>query len=490
MITKEQMANYFQCDISSFGFRDLYDLVISKNNCINCGACLSICPRIGIVNNEPTLIDYDPECSLCYKYCPRTFFPKKLFEKEIFKGQTQKDSLLGHYQEIFAAQSTDNNILSKAQNGGVVTTLLIHALNTDLIDGVLMANKDEKWYPKPFIARTPEEVIDATGSIYAMMPTLSIYKDAVYKYKIKNLGFVGLPCQIQAVRKFQMWPPLSDKYGKFKLIIGLFCSSNYSYESMYNLVQDLIGVSPTEIKKVDVSHGKFIAYLNNGITKEISIRDTNKYHYSSCEHCKDYTAEFADISVGSVGAPSNNWNSVIIRSNTGQQLFKDALVHGKIINTNDLNLTRIRKVCKIKRIQIPETSDKIYSALKFFGLSKSEVKTYTTLLSLGEADLFILSEVMNLRPEIIYNILKTLAKRKWISKYQNSYRPIPPSQVIKNEKTLWEVKRFTHVRNIDLFLGEIGNLLKHYKNTDVSHINNLKTPKSETWEYKTIFIKK
>lgn len=433
MITKEQMIDYLQCDISSYGFQDLFDLVISKQNCVNCGACLSICPRIGIEENKPILIDYDPECSLCFKYCPRTFFPKELFEKELFNKKIQKDSLLGNFQKITAAKSTDNNILGHAQNGGVVTTLLIHALNTELIDGVLMANKDENWYPKPFIARTPEEVIRAAGSIYAMIPTLSVYKEAVYRSKIENLGFVGLPCQIQAVRKFQMWPPLSDKYGKFRLIIGLFCSSNYSYESMYKLVQDLIGVSTREIKKVDVSHGKFIAYLNNGTIEEISIKGTSNYHYSSCEYCKDYTAEFADVSVGSVGAPSNNWNSVIIRTKEGQQLFNDALIQEKVIVSNNIDLKKIKNASKKKKLRITEISDKFYSALKAFNITKSQLKVYTTLLSLGETDLFMLSDVMKLKPEIIYNILKTLKKRKWIFKYNNFYRPINPSTVFKNE---------------------------------------------------------
>ncbi|GAH11934.1 unnamed protein product, partial [marine sediment metagenome] len=235
--------DYLQCDISSYGFQDLFDLVISKQNCVNCGACLSICPRIGIEENKPTLIDYDPECSLCFKYCPRTFFPKELFEKEIFNKKIQKDFLLGNFQKITAAKSTDNNILDHAQNGGVVTTLLIHALNTGLIDGVLMANKDENWYPKPFIAITPEEVIRAAGSIYAMIPTLSIYKESVYKYKIENLGFVGLPCQIQAVRKFQLWPPLSDKYGKFRLIDGVLMANKD--ENWYP--KPFIAITPEEV---------------------------------------------------------------------------------------------------------------------------------------------------------------------------------------------------------------------------------------------------
>ncbi|MFX0081151.1 MAG: Coenzyme F420 hydrogenase/dehydrogenase, beta subunit C-terminal domain [Candidatus Hodarchaeota archaeon] len=476
MITKEHMIDYLQCDISSFGFQDLYDLVISKKNCVNCGACLSICPRIGLNENEPILIDYDPQCSLCFKYCPRTFFPKELFEKELFNEKIQKDFLLGIFQKITVARSIDNNILNNAQNGGVVTALLINALNLGLIDGVIMANKDEDWRPKPIIARTPEEVIDAAGSIYAMIPTLSIYKKAVYDYEIENLGFVGLPCQIQAVRKFQLWPPLSDKYGKFKLIIGLFCSSNYSYNSLYNIIHDLLGVSPREIKKLDVSHGKFIVYLINGTVKNISIKDTSKFHYLSCEHCKDYTAEFADISVGSVGALSDNWNSVIIRSNTGQKLFNDALKKGKIINSNKLDLIKIKKASKKKKTQIMEMSDKIYSALKLFNITKPQVKVYTTLLSLREADLSLLSEIMKLKPEIVYNILKILEQRKWISKNKNFYRPINPSQVLKNEINQYLSKFKNHVNIIkrkilkDLNTIFIQNNLMDVENLDFMDI--------------------
>ncbi|MFX0155878.1 MAG: Coenzyme F420 hydrogenase/dehydrogenase, beta subunit C-terminal domain [Candidatus Hodarchaeota archaeon] len=433
MITKEQMIDYLQCDISSFRFQDLYDLVISKGSCINCGACLAICPRINFDENEPKLIDYDPECSLCYKYCPKTFFPKKLFEEEIFKKKHYEDILLGNYQNILAAKSADNNILQISQNGGVVTTLLCHALNTGLVDGILMAKKDENWYPEPFIATSQEEIISAAGSIYAMIPLLSMYHDAVYKYKIENLAFVGLPCQIQAVRKFQFWPPLSDKYGIFKLIIGLFCSSNYSYDSISNLTHDLIGISIKDIKKLDVSHGKFISYLKDGTIREISIDKTSKYHYSSCKYCKDYSAKFADISIGSVGAPDDNWNSVIIRSKVGKQLFNKALKHQRVITSNRIDIEKIKKASKRKKLKITKTTDEIYSALKIFNISKPAVEIYTTLLSLGEADLSTLIDVINLKPELIYNSLKTLTQRKWISKDNYFYRPINPPHIIKNE---------------------------------------------------------
>ncbi|MFX0030541.1 MAG: Coenzyme F420 hydrogenase/dehydrogenase, beta subunit C-terminal domain [Candidatus Hermodarchaeota archaeon] len=433
MINKEQMVDFLQCDISSFNFQDLYDLVISKENCVNCGACLTICPRINFDKNTPKLIDSDPECSLCYKYCPKTFFPKSLFEKEIFKENNNQDSLLGNFQEILAAKSTNNKILQKSQNGGVVTSLLCHAFNSGLIDGVLMVKKDDNWHPKPFIARTQEEIISAAGSIYAMTPLLSVYNEAVHKFKVKNLAFVGLPCQIYSVRKFQLFSPLSDKYGKFKLILGLFCSSNFSYDSISNLVQNFFGISMKDIEKLDVSHGKLISYLKDGSIKQISLERISKYHYPSCKNCKDYSAEFADISIGSVGAPDNKWNSVLIRSNFGKKLFNNAVKHNKIIISYNIDKQKIKNASKRKKLHINKTSDEIYSALKMFDISKDAIEIYKTLLSLGEVDLYTLNEALNIMPEIVSKNLNLLIKRKWILKDNNFYRPLNPSYVIKNE---------------------------------------------------------
>lgn len=433
MINKEQMIDFLQCDISSFNFQDLYDLVISKENCINCGACLTICPRITIDEDKPKLIDYDPECSLCYKYCPKTFFPRSLFEKEIFRQNCYQDSLLGNLQEILAAKSANNKILQSSQNGGVVTTLLCHALDSGLIDGALLVGKDEDWHPKPFIAKSQDEIISAAGSMYAMAPVLSVYHEAIHKFKVKNLAFVGLPCQIYAARKFQLWSPLSDKYGKFKLIIGLFCSSNFSYDSISNLIQNFIGISMKNIEKLDVSHGNLILYLKDGSIKQISIDKINRYHYPSCKNCKDYSAEFADISVGNIGAPDDNWNSVIIRSDPGKQLINDALKHNKLIISNIINIKKIKNASARKKLQIQKTSDEIYSALKMFNIPKAAIEIYKTLLSLGEVDLYTLNEATNIKPETVFKNLNTLIQRKWILKNTNFYRPINPSYVIKNE---------------------------------------------------------
>lgn len=433
MITRETLSNYFHCDISEFGFQDLHDLVISKNNCVLCGTCLSICPRIGIKENQPSLLDYDPECSLCYKYCAKTYFPEKFFEKEIFTEHSNKDPLIGHYQKVIAAKSTDETILNLCQNGGIVTTLLIHALNKGLIDGALLTGKDEEWKPKPIIARTSKEILEAAGSIYALAPTLLSYKDVINKYKLKRLAFVGMPCQIQATRKLQFFPPLSDEYGKFALVIGLYCTSNYSYDSMKEIIQKELEIPINLVKKIDISHGKFIVYTKDEIHKEIPITKIKKYTWSSCQYCKDYTAEFSDISIGSIGSQENTWNSVIIRSDVGMNIFNDALNSKKIITSNQIDISQIKNMSLRKKLKIIKINEKVISALQLFNVPKLEAQIYATLLSLENADLSMLTTVMKREANEIQNSLNILKQRKWILSINGFYKPNNPVKVFKEE---------------------------------------------------------
>jgi coenzyme F420 hydrogenase subunit beta len=43
----------------------------------------------------------------------------------------------------------------------------------------------------------------------------------------------------------------------------------------------------------------------------------------ACRYCNDYSAEFADISVGGLGA-MEGWSTVILRTPLGRALFTDA----------------------------------------------------------------------------------------------------------------------------------------------------------------------
>lgn len=430
--TKHEVIEYLQSYFLGIGFQDLKDLVIDKNNCVFCGTCASLCPRIGINEKEIRLLEYDPECSTCFRYCPRTYFPKDMFEKELFHDCMNKSNTLGFYKKGVVAKSNDDEILTVAQNGGVVSSLLIHALDTGLIDGVLLTDRDEKWYPKPKIARTSNEILSCSGSKYTIAPTLSIYKDAIEDLKLEKLAFVGMPCQIQAVRKLQLFSPLSEEYGKFTLIIGLYCFSNYSYDLMKLFVQGELGVSLNKVKKIDISRGKFYVYLNDGLIVA-PIKEIKKYNWPSCQYCKDYCAEFADISVGSVGASRNDWNSVLLRTDIGAKLFNDAIKAKKIISSNKIDLFKIEKETLRKKIRVTQIDKQILSAIKLLKISDFEIKTYMTLMSLGNASVSILSKIMKTEEPEVRNALQKLNQREWVIAANGLYSTVNPTLVINNE---------------------------------------------------------
>ena len=433
MEMKNQVKNYLQTNDHDIGFQDLNDLVINKQNCVFCGSCISLCPRIGMSENEPKLLEYDPECSTCFRYCPRTYFPTEMFEKELFNGDANKSYSLGYYQKLVAAKSTDETVLRKAQNGGVVSSLLIHALNSGLIDGVLLTDKDDRWFPKPVIARTPDEILSCVGSKYTVSPTLITYREAIREFKLEKLAFVGLPCQIHAVRKLQLSSPLSDEYGKFKLIIGLYCFSNYTYDLLKTFVQGELGIPLSTIKKFDVSNGKFYVYKNDGSVKQVSIGQTKQFKWSSCQFCKDFSAELADISVGSAGTFSNDWNSVILRTDIGVKVFNEAIDANKIIASNKVDHLKTEKNAFRKKTRFTPIDEKTINAMRVLDLSEFEIKTYIILMSLGQANESILSEVMKEDINVVINALVNLEERDWVISINGMYNSIDPTLVINNE---------------------------------------------------------
>jgi coenzyme F420 hydrogenase subunit beta len=142
-------------------------------------------------------------------------------------------------------------------------------------------------------------------------------------------AFVGVPCQIQALRK------TNELVGEFKdtLSIGLFCRENWSFSCMRALVEDDYGVSLDKIKKFDIKKGK-LKLFHNGEVTEIPLKETHPYVRINCQICLDFSGELADISVGAVGTPPG-WSTIIARTKKGEEIVNGA-VEKEYIETKDL----------------------------------------------------------------------------------------------------------------------------------------------------------
>ncbi len=380
MKTIDQMENYLRYYTLGFRYQDLDKYVIDNDNCCFCGLCVSICATnvIGLKENKEIYLENPTECSecsLCLKYCARSFYPNEVFDSELFGTKSTKHETLGTYQKLTLAKTKDKDIAKVAQNGGVITTLLIYALEKGIIDGVLLTGKDENWSPIPLVARTKEEILDAAGSLYTMVPSLISYKKAVEEYKLKKLAVVAMPCQIQAIRKLQLCNPLSDEYGEIVLILGLLCSSNFSYDKLIKKIDEKFGLKMSDVAKFDIGRGKFFVYPKDGEVKSFPVKETTALKWGSCLHCIDYAANYADISAGSVGASKDDENSIFIRTDVGAKLF-DAAVKAKKIDVIDgVDITKLesnagRKVKFVKKLEtdLMEIDDFI----KFMDLMLSE----------------------------------------------------------------------------------------------------------------------
>jgi hypothetical protein len=105
----------------------------------------------------------------------------------------------------------------------------------------------------------------------------------------------------------------------------------FSYDRLKHFLEEENAMPLEDIKKMTIAKGKFhfIPKEEAGDVISYSVHDLDHLRSSSCWYCIDLTAENADISVGSVGAP-DGFNAVIVRTGLGMEILQDAAALGYI----------------------------------------------------------------------------------------------------------------------------------------------------------------
>jgi coenzyme F420 hydrogenase subunit beta len=350
MAAKEKYVEptYLEC-----GFGELEHKVINTGECCKCGTCEAFCPKIEHKDNKPTLIEYDPLCGLCFAYCPRTFLDMPDLSSKLFGRARSTDETLGIYKKAVSAQA--NPIQTKAQDGGAVTAILVHALKSGIIDCAVVTDKDAQWRTIPKVATTVEEIVASAGTKYTISNSVLGIKEAMAKGFTK-IGFVGTPCQIQALRKVKLLQePYEIGQNKIALLVGLFCMENFDYDSlMDDLVKGKFGLDPKDVARFEIKKGMFRVIDKSGKAHEVKIEETDEFTFIGCGPCFDFASELADISIGSVGS-GDGWSTVITRTDIGDKLYNSALsaeaVQEKAISDKGLALAKRLAENKAKRFE-------------------------------------------------------------------------------------------------------------------------------------------
>ena len=333
------------------GSKELFAEVVARGLCSFCGACAGNCPYIITHKGKPFLMFKCPrEEGQCYDYCPRTSTDIEAMYQKIFGIPYDEEKVgVGPIKEAFLARSADKKILGKAQDGGVVTTLLSMALKEGIVDGALITAKSGQ-SPRGAIVHTVAEVLKNAGSSYEMAPVLEMLSK-IPQDSQEKLAIVGVPCQVTAVGKMKTVPPRNRfKVNNVKLVIGLFCGFSYAPESFHEYLQQKFDMS--QIVKYDIPHHpahSFDVYTDKGKT-EIDLDEIKDFVNPGCSSCCDMTSQFGDISVGGGRAANKGWNTVIVRTEAGKQLLDMAKQNG-LLETKPLppaNLVNLRKASVYK----------------------------------------------------------------------------------------------------------------------------------------------
>lgn len=310
---------------------------IKTTPCIRCGACMRICCN----QLSPILIkqafdkrnvkelmkldaDYCAGCGNCNFICPAKIDLKStmltyplqeeeasLIEQYYLKGTA--DENIGVYSDMFSAKSS-----IEGQDGGVASALLVSGMERGLFDSAIVVKRTSGYFAEAFVAENVDDILQAKGTKYIRVHMMSKLADLIARGK-RKIALVGTACQVRASRRVQQ--SLLGDYPDLELtIIGLFCFEEFNYEKLKKETKRLLGVDLDRAEKTQIRKGKYIVRID-GKENSVAVKELNNAVEEGCLCCPDFAANYADISVGSVGS-DDGYSTVIVRSEVGEKLLE------------------------------------------------------------------------------------------------------------------------------------------------------------------------
>jgi coenzyme F420 hydrogenase subunit beta len=317
-------------------FFDLKQEVGATGQCHGCGGCVTFCTAINYgalemgEDNHPRYktVEKCIECGLCYRICPVVGDLD-----EPVKKLTGWSAPIGRVLDVTVAQAKDESLRARATDGGVVTGLLLHLFDSGRIDGAIVIKSTPEGR-KPVLAKTREDISESAGfsfntakgftqlgETYSSYTPVAQALGSLMRQGLKRIAFVGTPCQIKSIRKMQALKIVPSDAIKF--YFGRFCNANYNFSSgKFRELEKITGCKMEDIRKINIKEDLMLHHKDGKVTK-VPLADLDFAKRSACNFCDDFSAEYADISFGGLGA-DQGWTTVITRTPLGRAVFADA----------------------------------------------------------------------------------------------------------------------------------------------------------------------
>ncbi|MET0665756.1 MAG: Coenzyme F420 hydrogenase/dehydrogenase, beta subunit C-terminal domain [Acidimicrobiales bacterium] len=357
-------------------WKELFDEVITSGLCTGCAGCVIACPH-DVIGYEHAPGAYKPfhleeelgadncihgekGCTSCTRACPRFRAWEPSADEHLFARVRQPDETAGIYQDVLLTRASEEMVHRMGQDGGLVSALLIWALDEGYIDAALTSyvegTGEAGWSARPGVAATKEEVLAAAGSRYTYSANTLALPEALERGFTK-LALVGMSCQ-SSVPPI-MWSRKVGKAGKpFLFNIGLLCSKTFDDAIFEELFEAKYGIEKSTIKKVNIK-GVFQIWCHDGSYHEVNLKECHAWTREGCKSCPDFAAEHADISTGGIGK-YNDWTLTVVRTDLGREVISRMLADGSIVSRpgdDDPDAIKLmRRLSIVSRRRWPDTA--------------------------------------------------------------------------------------------------------------------------------------
>jgi coenzyme F420 hydrogenase subunit beta len=357
-------------------WKELFEEVVTSGLCTGCAACIVACPYDVLSYDtddsryRPFHIDAEggPEdcthgqrgCTLCTRACPRFRSWESEVDTYLFGRPRDPQEIAGVAKETLLVRTKDPEIAQAGQDGGLVSAMLIWALEHDIADAALVSyleGNGSTWRAIPGVARNRADVLRSAGSRYTYSANPLAYVEAT-DVGAERIALVGMSCQASAPAVMS-----ARKAGKvarrFVLSIGLLCSKTFTDSIFDELLDARYGLKREDIVKMNVK-GALLVWTKDGSEHRIPLKEAHGWTREGCKLCPDFAAEHADISAGGIGV-DNDWTLTIVRTERGADLLAQmrgaGVVEVRPASDDETVLPLLAKLSRVSRRHWPVTGD-------------------------------------------------------------------------------------------------------------------------------------
>jgi coenzyme F420-reducing hydrogenase beta subunit len=261
-------------------------------------------------------------------------------------SEDEIERYVGPCRSAYIGYAADDMIRLGAASGGIVSAMLIYALESGMIDGAVVCRtvvRDGRVRNAFVAARSRGEILDARGSSYVASAFVPEVFDLIRAFE-GRLAVVGLPCDLKNLASWGGNHPADIR--KVVLTLSLFCGHASQPELVDAVASRMGSGGSASLERFRFRsgrwRGKMLARFSDGSVEERPFGDfglyQNLFFFCSpkCLHCCDHFGYSADLSAGDVWdyrlrkSPVKH-SGLLCRSGRGEEIVRSAMEAGALL---------------------------------------------------------------------------------------------------------------------------------------------------------------